>query len=88
MTHTEKEILAKTEADIRNNPLSNDEDLNVKSVLDLDIEIASIRKILLLKEASQKDKIHKLNAEEAYVYNLKSLRNNIVKNSAVRDLNE
>lgn len=49
--------------------LTPDEEINVKSVHDLDIEIYSLEKILKLKKERLMEKIKALNPNEFYIYN-------------------
>ena len=49
--------------------LTSDEEINVKSVHDLDIEIYSLEKILKLKKERLMEKIKALNTNEFYIYN-------------------
>jgi len=81
MTKTEREVLEQTEKDIKNNPLQDEETFDVNTLLDLDIEIASIKKILVLKEEHQKEKYAELNTNQNYIYNLIKLKNNIITNA-------
>ena len=84
MIQTEEEILTKTQADIRNNPLSEEGGLKVQSVLDLDIEIESIESILNAKKERLQEKKEDLDTEEKFIYNSKWLEANIIKNNALR----
>jgi len=81
MTKTEREVLEQTEKDIKNNPLAEGEESDVNTLLDLDLEIVSLKKILVLKEEHQEEKYAKLNPNQNYIYNLIKLKNNIITNA-------
>jgi len=71
--------LGETLEKLENNPISPEEEKRVNSVLDLDIEIASLESILSLKKEYRDKKYLELNADETSHLILLEIKSNAIK---------
>jgi len=86
MTTTEKELLASIEKDLNEKPLDFDSKSKIKTVVDFEQEIDTLREMISKKEEELREKIKALSPDEKYVYELQKLKGNIVKNANLRSI--
>jgi hypothetical protein len=64
--------------------LTTEEELNVKSMLEIDVEIDSIESILKLKRERQREKLDALSPDKFFAYNEQKIEQNIARLKAMK----
>ena len=86
MTEVEKNSLAQAKQNIKETPLTEEQNLRVERLLNLDIEVQSLEQLLRDKKAYWNEKKEELSTNENFVYHAKWLENHINKKEALWEI--